>query len=319
MMVTRYLNIDEYEQWNNFVDESPEGSIYSKTWYLDSLQVKYSILAVLNNTEIYAGIVLAKNEINTYSNPLLCKYLGVIFKKLDGRYQKITSKKYEISNYLIKHLKEIKTFDYSFHPNYNNWLPFYWNDYKQRTFYTYRIENTDLKIFDNYSKILKNDIRYATKSNLIFSENCDLNTFYNTIEKTFKRQDVKIPFNKAKLDFFIDELSKRDAIKLFKVTDEERNIQSVCAVVYDKKSANFILNGSNFPNVIRGSSHFLLHNTILHMLNITQIFDFEGSIIPSIESFYRGYGGKLTPYYRIWKNDIFYLVKNNLIKLYKKL
>ena len=30
-------------------------------------------------------------------------------------------------------------------------------------------------------------------------------------------------------------------------------------------------------------------------------FDFEGSVIPAIERYFRGFGGKLTPYYRVNK------------------
>jgi hypothetical protein len=28
-------------------------------------------------------------------------------------------------------------------------------------------------------------------------------------------------------------------------------------------------------------------------------FDFEGSMVPQIETYFRGFGGRLTPYYRI--------------------
>jgi len=32
-------------------------------------------------------------------------------------------------------------------------------------------------------------------------------------------------------------------------------------------------------------------------------FDFEGSMIPAVESFYRQFGGKLQPYHLIWKKS----------------
>jgi hypothetical protein len=32
-----------------------------------------------------------------------------------------------------------------------------------------------------------------------------------------------------------------------------------------------------------------------------QTFDFEGSAIPPVEAYFRGFGGKLTPYFRVNK------------------
>ncbi|NEW61436.1 GNAT family N-acetyltransferase, partial [Sulfurovum sp. bin170] len=69
------LEKKNYEDWNSFVDSSNQGSIFSKTWYLDALQMEYEILIVEDRDRIEAGTVLAKNEINIYSNPMLDKYL----------------------------------------------------------------------------------------------------------------------------------------------------------------------------------------------------------------------------------------------------
>ena len=64
-MKVNNLNMSEYYLWDKFVQESPQGTIFCKTWYLDALAIKYKILVVYEDEVIVAGIILAKNQINT--------------------------------------------------------------------------------------------------------------------------------------------------------------------------------------------------------------------------------------------------------------
>ena len=138
-MNLKVLNKKQYNIWNKFVENSPQGSIFSYSWYLDALQCNYKILVVLESDEILAGIVLPKNEINTYSNPMLDKYLGVLYKNYDKLSHRVIEKQYKIAEQISNHLKKYKSFDYYFHPEFKNWIPFYWNGFCQQTRYTYRI------------------------------------------------------------------------------------------------------------------------------------------------------------------------------------
>ena len=77
-MEAQILNKTEYNVWDNFVDESFQGSIYSKSYYLNSIGCSFDIYTVEENSRIIAGIILSKNEIGIYSNSLFVKYLGIL-------------------------------------------------------------------------------------------------------------------------------------------------------------------------------------------------------------------------------------------------
>lgn len=49
---------------------------------------------------------MAKNEIKTYANPMLDKYLGIIFIKEEGNRQKIVAKEYKYMDILAQELKK---------------------------------------------------------------------------------------------------------------------------------------------------------------------------------------------------------------------
>lgn len=316
-----YLKEEEYDFWNEFVDESPEGSIYGKTWYLDALQVEYKILVVVNGKEIFAGIVLTKNEINTYSNPLLCKYLGIFFKNLDGTKQKVESKKIKLAEQIINEIKDIKTFDYTFHPNFKNWLPYYWNGYKQTTKYSYRISLIDKKedeIFKNFTRELRNRIKKFQKIDFVVNYNNNFNEIYNLIENTYAKQGGKSPFKKEMLRNIFEKLEKQDSIKYINVF-KEYQLLSFVVLIYDKQSAYLVFHGFDDKNNIPGAHEFAIYEAIKEFSNTHQIFDFEGSMIKEIESFYRKFGGDLVEYYQIYKPSFINNLKLKAIPIYKRL
>lgn len=318
-MLVRYLDKSEYEMWNRFVDESPEGSIYGKTWYLDALSASYKILVVINDKEIFAGIALAKNEIHTFSNPLLCKYLGIYFKKLDGNESRQISKKIELSNMLIFEIKKVKTFDYTFHPNYNNWLPFYWAGYKQTTKYSYllEIENKSKEdIFQCFSRELKNRINKF--SNVAYTiDFCNhFELVYSIIKNTYLRKGVIIPFQKKKLEGFINKMQDNNSIKFVNVFYNDIIIAFTISI-HDKNAAYLILHGVDNTRKIPGNHEFAIFNTILQYNQTHKIFDFEGSMIKKIEFFYRKFGGTLIPYSKIYKRSFINILKEILISKLK--
>ena len=99
--------------WNDFVNNSPQGSIFSTIEYLNSLKIIYKILVVKSTDgSILAGIVLAKNSINTFSNPTLDKYLGVQLRKEENLTHKKISQQYKVLDLLSKKLRKYKLFDF---------------------------------------------------------------------------------------------------------------------------------------------------------------------------------------------------------------
>jgi hypothetical protein len=317
---TRYLNQEEYNLWNDFVDESPEGSIYGKSWYLEALQVRFKILVVANGNEIFAGIVLTKNEIGVYSNPLLCKYLGIFFKQIEGSHQKVESKKMELARQIIEKIKHIRTFDYTFHPNFINWLPFYWAGYKQTTKYSYRLKYYLIKdIKKQFTSKLRNEIKRIEKNNFKIDSKNYFNSYFDIIDSTFKKQGGKSPFSEKDLLQFFILLEERKSINFMNLIDIKDNLLAFTITVFDRKCAYLIFSGYNSNFHIHGVQEYLIFHTIEYYNHKIDYFDFEGSMIKEIESFYRKFGGELVEYYQIFQPTLINSFKHFLKPLYKKI
>ncbi len=314
-----YLEKEDYSKWDEFVDNSPQGSIFAKSWYLNALGVDYKILAVTQKDSIKAGIVLAKNEINTFSNPMLDKYLGVILEKREGNIHKRLSNEYKYINMLSLELKKIKSFDYYFHPSFDNWIVLSWNGFTQQTRYTYRIFNKDNSIEEIYNKFhsnIKNDIKNAQRENILIKRDISFDDLWDLVTKTFLRQGGKPPYNKEKLKRYIKRVG--ESFISFGAYKDNRCI-AVVGIAYERKSAYLLLNGIDIDNKIRGANTYLIYKAIEFMHSRCDYFDFEGSMLIGVEQFYRRFGGELTPYYRIWNDNFFNYAKTKLKKLYKKI
>ena len=321
MLSIKKITKSKHKLWNTFVDNSPQGSIFAKSWYLDALQVEYDVMIVEDKGEIKAGIVLAKNEIHTYANPMLDKYLGILFIQDSGNRQKVLSKEYKYMELLAKEIKKIKSFDYYFHPNFKNWIPLSWAGFTQQTRYTYRIDNKNKldKIFSSFHGNLKNDIKNAQKNNITIKQNISFEILWDLVSKTFLRQGSKAPFKKDKLRYFIDTLKDREQFVTFGAFNEADECIGVVGIAFEEKSSYLLLNGIDIEKQIRGANALMIWNAIEYFHNKCNYFDFEGSMLPGVEPFYRRFGGELTPYYRIWNDNFFNYAKTKAKKIYKKM
>jgi len=321
-MKARYLDLSEYYEWNLFVDKSPQGSIYTKTWYLNSFDAIYRILAVFNDNEILGGVVLTKNEIGLFSNPMLSKYLGVLFFPFDGNEYMKESKRRNVLKALIPFLKKIRTFNYTFSTEFNSYLPFYWENFRDTTHYTYQIDllnNDKESLFRGLYSKLKTEIMYAEKNNYRLVDSVAFNDFYFVLEKTFKKQGGDAPWKYDKLEQYVNILKKTKNIELNGVYCNSSNkLIAVAGLLYDDRSCYLIFNGVDYENIKRGANEFLIFYSIVSMLKKSNRFDFEGSMIDSIESFYRKFGGERVSFMHIYNNNLLNYFFAKLRMLYRR-
>ncbi len=320
-MELRYLKKSDFEKWNEFIEDSPQGSLFAKTWYLDALDVTYDILTVQKNNKIVAGIVLAKNELKTYANPMLDKYLGILFEKGSSNKHKRESSEYKAMELIAKECQKIKSFDYYFHPNFTNWIPLSWYGFSQKTRYTYRINNKNSleAIYNNFHYgIVKNNIKKGQKSGVEIREDIEFEILWDLVNKTFLRQGGKAPFSKERLYHYVETLKKRGVFKSFGACFKGECV-AAAGIVFEKKSAYFLLNGIDIKNMPRGANTYMIYEAIKYFHKKCEYFDFEGSMLPGVEPLYRKFGGERTPYYQIYNDTFFNFFKLKAKQFYKKL
>ncbi len=321
-MDVAFLKSNDYGIWNDFVEQSPQGYYYDKTWYLDSYGASYKLLVVYENNMIIGGIALVKNEIGFYTNPLLSKYLGVLFCPFKGNKYKVETKKRNIIRKLIPFLNKYKTFNYCFAPSFDTYMPFYWNNYLCTIHYSYQInleDNSDDKIYNNLYAKLKTEIKSAVKNNFTISNSIDFELFYKVLNDTFKNQGGKAPWKYSQLFRHYSKLKERNAIELNGIFNNDNKLMAVNGLVYDNKCCSYVFNGVNYDLIQKGANELLLYKSIVNKIGISKIFNIEGSMIHPIEAFYRKFNGKRVPYLRIYKDNFINYLYSKLRIKYRKI
>lgn len=184
-------------------------------------------------------------------------------------------------------------------PDQTNWLPLYWKGCKQTTRYTYQIDLllSSEELWSSISTKQRNHIKQAQQSYQLSSSEA-LKDLWPLIESTYARQGEKIPYAQSMLMELDKTLHNKQKRKIFLLESGEKIVAGLY-LIFDDTTAYMIITGrSNDDN--SGGVAMAIREAVQYAKNRgLKVFDFEGSMMPRVESFFRSFGGNLVPYHRV--------------------
>jgi hypothetical protein len=208
----------------------------------------------------------------------------------------------DLSTQLISKLPSSYFFIQQFHYSFQNWLSFYWKDFKQTTRYTYVLE--DLNNLDKVYNNFKGNIRTAIKkaeSTLKVENSEDAAIVFDLISTSLSRKQVRFPLSKEKFINMDKELDSKHSRKIYLACDEENHIHAAIYTIWDASTTYLLLSGVNKVHQNTTALSLLIWKAIQDAAVRGHTFDFEGSTLPHIEPFFRSFGGERKSYFRISK------------------
>ncbi len=195
----------------------------------------------------------------------------------------------------------------SFPENWIDFQPFIWKKYKVTTQLTYQLELSESEeiLFDNFSTERRKNVNKAEKEELIVKHIEPNKELLEMILGTFKRQ--RITADERAIDSVLFKTPSSSIIST--MTFDINNNPLACNVcLVDSHKATYLFGGYSSENKHEGAGALAMWNSIKKAKERSiEIFDFEGSMIPQIEKYVRGFGGKIVPFYRVNKSS--YLVE----------
>jgi lipid II:glycine glycyltransferase (peptidoglycan interpeptide bridge formation enzyme) len=278
--------------------------IFQQPWWLDAVSPnQWAEVIVEKDKEVIARLPYAiKNKygLNVITIPPLTQTLGPWLKPSNAKYAKQLAEQKKIMTSLIEQLPQYDYFISQFHYSIDNWLPFYWHGFSQTTYYTYVIEElNDLdRVWDRLAGQMRTQIRKAEKLLKVYS-NSDIERFQDLNELTFQRQGKSPPYSREYIRRLDAACAEHQARRIFFAEDAQGRIHAAQYIIWDENSAYYLMGGAD-PE-LRGSSatSLLLWEAIKFAATVTKKFDFEGSMIEPIECFFRDFGARQVPYFRV--------------------
>ena len=247
-----------------------------------------------------------KGILNHISQPELTQKLGPTFfypeYSLKTESARLEFEKKAIFN-LVYNLPRCDYFSQSLDYRITNWLPFYWQGFTQSTFYTYilyDISNID-NVFSGFHRSKKKNINKASKQLSIKYDMCP-EEFYQHLVFTLNQVGKKCTYSK---DYFLsiyNACSLRDCCAIVSAFDDKTGLcHAANFIVWDSRSAYNLISSIDYDLRISGASSLVILKAIEYVSNFVNQFDFEGSMIDSVETSFRRFSAQQTPYFRIRK------------------
>ena len=220
---------------------------------------------------------------------------------------------------LLAALEELLPAAVSYHQNWQykmtNWLPFYWKDYQQTTRYTYVIRDTkDIqKVWTEFRENVRREIRKAER-NIEIQKGNDIEEMYRLIGMTFRKQGKSTPYDYALLERTVQAAINHHAGEILFAIDGSNRKVAVSFFAWDDESVYYIAGGLDHEANAGGAMSLLIWSGIKYAAQHGKIFDFEGSMLPGVEKFFRGFGGEQQPFFQVSKTTMtrMMMMKNGL-------
>jgi hypothetical protein len=279
-------------------------AIFQQPWWLDAVAPgRWSVVTHEAGDKVLARLPYVMEKRHGLTNltmPRLTQTLGPWLSPSEAKYAKQLARQKDLMTAIIEQLPPHDYFYQRFHPSITNWLPFYWQGFEQTTRYTYALDDLGDpdRLWAGFLENVRTDIRKAERQ-LTVQRGLSLDRFYDLLSLTFARQGQAVPFERELLERLFAACREHHAGESFYAQDAEGNIHSAIYLVWDEKSAYYLLSGSDPERRNSGANSLLLWEAIRFASGVTRRFDFEGSMIEPIERFFRSFGAKQVPYFLV--------------------
>ena len=203
----------------------------------------------------------------------------------------------------------------SLNKNIVDMQPFLWEKFKVSPRYTYIL---DLRrpleeLWRRMSSERRKNITKGRKDGLIVSQTEDYSIVERLTLQTFMRQAISLDSQYLKKILY-EFANKRNSYVY--VTSEGNDPVACCFCVHDAATAYYLIGGYDMARKHHGAVALSMWEAITHAHHLgLKTFDFEGSMLPNVESYFRGFGGDLVPYYQVIKAK---LPMEFVLKLYRR-
>lgn len=300
-----------YVRWSQTQDDLP---IWYRAWWLNSVCGKkyWSAFLTFQGGELVGVMPYVHSKIlwiKIFHDPPLTQASG------PWLIHRAQLKSHSMESHMAELAKQVKSYSLyvqHWHSEIDNWLPFYWNSFKQTTKYTNVLSLT------LSTEELKANIRIRTKRAIMKAESFydfevifeqETDSLIQACQKSYKRQGIKKNIDSTLVKRIATEAFQKDAVFIITVRRKSDSMIAASAMfLLDGKTAIYLLGGVDSLVRNDGFMSLLMWKAIEHCKEIgIETLDFEGSMTKSIDHFFQNFGATRVPYYRVTNASSFLL------------
>lgn len=298
----REVAASEMDAWDALVRSSLQGTLFHSALWLDSGGFPRTLYGYFRGGELCAGCAVGRPATRAAGHPTLTPYLGLLLPVAEQKYVTTMSANKSIASLFAARLqRDFDSVALRFPPEISDLQPFQWAGFAAGVRYTYRLRlsRLDTMLSDMDAK-RRNDIRRAERDGVSVDEAAPFSQVWSMCEKSLVRQGVKDGLQAVAVRV---ERALRDADRCRGFLARGSNGSALAAawIVWDHRRAYYLLGGHDDAANSGSAATLALWKAISFAtvrLGLAE-FDFEGSMLPTVEQFFRKFGGTLLPTYTV--------------------
>lgn len=280
--------------------------LFQDPWWLNLTAEGHWDEAVVRNSE---GVIarlpyrrLRRYGATVLTQPHLTPYAGPWFRPSSAKASNQFSERRRLTVELLTQLPRCDLFAQNLWPAIPDWLPFYWAGFSQYTCYTnwYRDLTSAPALWAGFLAETRAEIRKAEKCVEVLVSD-DVERLCELHERSFMQQGLQAPRGRAFVRRVVEGALDKGHARIAFARDEAGNVHAVMLLVYDERSAHYLLGGSDARYRSSGATSLLVWDAIQFAAGASRLFDFEGSMVEGISRFFRGFNPECVPISHVYR------------------
>ncbi len=307
--------IDNPDYWDCWMKETEVQKIFYYSFFYKAFNKPYEMIRLYYGDQIIGGWIFSY-ENKAVLRPPLVPYTGLFYCLEDLKHYRYNTIIQNINNFFCDYIHDkYDVISIRLSPSINDVQYFIWSNFKVNGRYTYilpirSIEQARQRLSSSMKRNIKN---YASKYNIEITT--EISKYLDVIKATRTSQATFKEYAKNIESF----LQTQNCGACFVQKNEKNEVASATFVVWDKHTAYYLAGGFVDKPENKHASETALWKAIEYCSSIgIKEFDFEGSMIPGVEEFFRKFGGEKRLYFHI-KKEKKNVIKNILLQIKKLL
>ncbi|MEH2349518.1 MAG: GNAT family N-acetyltransferase [Nostoc sp.] len=300
--------------WDDFVEDSPQGTVFAKTDFINALGVPFQIITVYFREKIVAGtVILFSHDGNTLPAPFaFTPYQGLLLADNSNKPDhKRNGEEFLISTWFIEKLVDkFDKFSLAHSWQFQDIRPFQWYNYhtpENRKFevqlrYTGILNLTKFENFDCYLSYIRavrrQEMRKAINNKLSIKVSENIEILDKLQREVWAKQGIENIEKESYLLKSITQQSLEKGFGILKVCYFSETSVSAILFLFDKKRGYYMFAGNNPEYRESGGSTFLLLDFIQECFKRKlQEVDFVGVNSPNRGDYKLSFNPEIKPYF----------------------
>ncbi len=300
---------------------SRAGTVFNSPGWLALYGNKLQLFGIYSGDDELAGAFFLYRDRKTgfsfFKNPPYTPHIGWMFENRSQNHAKALSQNKKVMEVMADFMQglPVGVISYAFPFSASDMQPFTWKKFKVVPKYTYRlplalpVEELEKRMATEHRNLL----RKAVKDGLWAEKITDYDVVKKLVLKTFDRKNKSI--DKDLLEKILSGFADASNSFAFAALNNGQPVSATLSI-HDRSTAYYLLSGYDPIAKHGGAGILCVWQSILHSRESgLDTFDFEGSMLPEVERFFRGFGADLVPYFTVNKA---WLPLEFMLKLFKR-